>query len=230
MFGETSRSQTFVRTTQGSYGFTAVELIVSLAAIFLLLYLLVPRAGTKAKAPRINCVSNLKQIGLAFRMWSNDHGERFPMAVSVTETNDGSSEFGLTGEVWKHFQIISNEIHTPKVFACPSDNRKRALDWSDFTGNRHLSYFVGLDADETKPQTILAGDRNVVGGTESATGVITLKAGDRLEWTKTMHKHAGNVALADGSAQQLTSSALIKQFQAALANSGQPTLRLALPK
>jgi hypothetical protein len=215
-------------------GFTGWDLLICVVTATLVIgFLLMPRpTGCGAKASRINCVSNLKQIGLAFRMWSNDHGNRFPMALPVSGTNGGTVDFNLTGEVWRHFQIISNEINTPKVFVCPDDGkRSRTGDWSVFTNNSHLSYFVGLDADETMPQTILSGDRNVISPTiKPVKGVLNFAANDRVEWTKAIHKQQGNVGLGDGSAAQLTQQALSKQFQAAFNSTTQAVYRIALPE
>jgi hypothetical protein len=215
-------------------GFTGWDLLICVVTVVLLAGFLafMPQRGSKVKASRINCVSNLKQIGLAFRMWSNEHGEKFPMQLSTLATNGGTMEFNLTGDVWRHFQIISNEINTPKVFVCPTDSqRTRTSDGNVFTNNSHLSYFVGLDADETMPQTILSGDRNVISPTvKPIKGVLNITANDRVEWTKAMHNLAGNVALADGSASQATSMHLSKQFQAALLSTTQAVHRIALPE
>jgi hypothetical protein len=176
-------------------------------------------------------MSNLKQIGLAFRMWSNDHNEKFPWALPVAETNGGTMEFNLTGEVWRHFQIFSNELTTPKVLVCPKDNRQKVTDWRSFTKNSHLSYFIGLDADEIMPQTILTGDRNVISSTvQPVKGVLNITTNDRVEWTKAIHNQAGNVGLADGSASQFTIHQLDKQFQAALLSTTQAVYRIALPE
>jgi hypothetical protein len=203
---------------------------VVLAAGVLLPMLTRPKNG--GKHPRIACISNLKQIGLAFRMWSNDHGEKFPWSVTAEGTNGGSMEFNLTGEVWRHFQTISNELNTPKVLVCPVDsqNRQKVADWQSFTNNSHLSYFVGLDADETKPQSILTGDRNLTATIKPVRGVLNLTAKDRLEWTKDIHKEQGNVALGDGSALQMTTHNLNMQLQSAFAYATQAVHRLALPE
>lgn len=215
-------------------GFTGWDLLICVVTAVLgaTFFLTWSARGCKAPATRINCVSNLKQIGLAFRMWANDHDEKFPMQLSASGTNGGTMEFNLSGEVWRHFQIISNEINTPKVFVCQEDKkRSRTGDWGAFSNNSHLSYFVGLDADETMPQTILSGDRNVISPTvKPVKGVLNITTNDRVEWTKAIHKEAGNIGLADGSASQATSLQLSKQFQVALVSTTQAVHRLALPE
>lgn len=214
--------------------FTGWDLLICLVTVVLLAGFLafLPQRGSKVKASRISCISNLKQIGLAFRMWAHDHGDKFPMELSSSGTNGGSMEFNLTGEVWRHFAIISNEVVTPKVFFCSEDKkRSRTGDWNAFTNNSHLSYFVGLDADETKPQTILSGDRNLTSATvKPVKGVLNITTNDRVEWTKAIHNQQGNVGLGDGSAAQLTQQAFSKQFQAAFNSTTQAVYRLALPE
>ena len=123
-------------------------------------------------------------------------------------------------------------MNTPKLLVCSSDtDRTRVVNFDQFTNNSHLSYFVGLDADETMPQTILSGDRNLTSLTiKPIKGVLNITPNDRVEWTKAMHNQAGNVALADGSASQATSMQLSKQFQAALVSTTQAVHRIALPE
>ena len=66
--------------------FTLIELLVVIAIIAILAALLLPAlAAAKRKAQRINCVSNLKQVGIAFRLWEGDNGDRYPMAVSTAQ-------------------------------------------------------------------------------------------------------------------------------------------------
>jgi hypothetical protein len=220
-------------STQRTRGFTGWDLLICVVTMVLFVGVFLPAISRpRVSHCRIGCVSNLKQIGLAFRMWANDHGETFPMNLSASSTNDGTLEFALTGEVWRHFQILSNELNNPKILTCPLDSqRSRIPDWQSFTNNSHLSYFVGLDADETKPQTILGGDRNLTSGkSKPIKGVINLNANDRVEWTKTIHNHEGNIGLGDGSAALVTTVQLNKQLQVALLSTTQAVHRLALPE
>jgi hypothetical protein len=108
----------------------------SLAFIPILAGLMLPAlAKAKDKAQRINCVNNMKQIGLAARMWSNDHGGKFP----------------------PDFASMSNELVTPMILVCPGDSSKtRAMNWSEFgPGNLTYEYLEpGID-EKVAAQTVV---------------------------------------------------------------------------
>jgi competence protein ComGC len=205
-------------------GFTLVGLIIIVAVLAILAAMLLPAlASAKRKSKRINCVNNLKQDGLAFRLWEGDNGDKYPMAVSTNK--NGTMEYAEDGNAFRHFQVMSNELSTPKILVCPADDRTAAASFARLK-NQNVSYFVGLDATEVRPQMLLTGDRNVTNGMAPVRSVLELRPGIPAGWTEAMHNGQGNVGLSDGSVQQVS----IPGLQQILKNTGDSTNRVALPE
>jgi len=207
-------------------GMTLIEIFVVLVIISILAVLLIPALiNAKHRALRISCVNNLMQIGLSCRVWEGDHTNLYPMQVSGA--NGGTMEFTTGPNVFRHFQVMSNELSTPYILICPAESdrmRARATNF-DFMSNSNISYFVGIDANETNPQLILSGDRNITNGTSVKNGVLNLTTNNLAGWTEEMHNKIGNIGLADGSVQQVN----ISYLQVAVANTGLATNRLQMP-
>jgi prepilin-type processing-associated H-X9-DG protein len=236
---------------------TLVDLVVVVACIVILAALLLPvlakRMAVKSQA---GCDSNLKQIGIAFRTWEGDYGDKYPQELITA----GNTNFPLgsdpTGYILNHpfptntavgaslpydyayqcYQVMSNELNNPKVVLCPEDGRPTGSIPSDFINvpssntaafnNCTVSYFVGVDADDTRPRMLLGGDRNLMmNGLEVVPGFVAFGTKTPTGWSAKMHNGKGNILFADGSVQRTTPSSL----QTFLSNTGTNVNRLVIP-
>jgi hypothetical protein len=81
------------------------------------------------------CINNLKQIGLAARVYAADHQDAYPKA----------------------FLDLTNELVTPGILHCPSDtDRPELTEWSDYTPNSpSYQSLLSPDADPLHPSIIV---------------------------------------------------------------------------
>lgn len=196
--------------------FSLLELLTVIAVIMILAAMLLPAlARTRAKANRIACTNNLKQIGLGFLSFAHDHGDKFPMQLSTNqggsmEPNASATNIGGVFVIsFRNFQVLSNDLITPKVLVCPADTRSATNSFAGLT-DAQISYFSGRDSSPLRPETVLAGDWNLTNVARVRKGVDGEGAALMFGWTKQVHAERGNVLFADGHVDLLKSLSVIK--------------------
>jgi prepilin-type processing-associated H-X9-DG protein len=220
-----NRKMKLHQTTRGNRALTLTELLVVICVLAVLVAVLLPALRVPDGPMKINCVNNLKMVGLAFRIWEGDNGDKYPMQISVT--NGGAMELALAGNISAIYLVMSNELSSPKVLICPQDAaRHYATNFMTDLNHQTISYFVGLEADDKYPQMILSGDDNLdVNGVRVRPGILNLSTNASVGWTKERHGRAGNIGLVDGSVASVT----VRGLQSVLVNTGTATNRLVIP-
>ena len=242
--------------------FTLIELLVVLAVIALLGSTLLPAlAVSGSKVQKVNCILNLKQLGLASLSWANANNGYYPQALLASQggamdycTHGGNNSTAGTAPALGVYNpgmvfIVMSNYLAPKLLFCPADTIHAGaatnISYGDLlsiaTPAGHntaaqlsyptkVSYFVGADATEADPQSILAGDCNI-GNVNTfnnspaayrfgATVQVTLSApeitsvafssgANNWAWTANdLHQKTGNLLIADGSVQSTTITGL----------------------
>jgi len=186
--------------------FTLVELLAVIALVGILAALLLPAINRSLRrADQVQCVNNLRQIGIAFQQFADDHQGRYPMQVAAHEggaweaTAAATERVGYFVNAVENFNAVELELVTPRLLVCRADRRTPA---ESFEGLRtgQVSYFLATNAVPGSSMSALAVDRNLKAHPADAAGGRTNAV---LLFGETMHERRGNVLLADGRIEWL---------------------------
>ncbi len=213
--------------------------VLAVVCVLAVVFLRPTLSKPKGMAQRIQCVNNLKQIGLGIRLMAIDNGGsyyRIPRLYQSPEVGGESLSWQeRPSELWRYFAAHSNTLETPKLLACPSDTRRSLLGtWECVVTNdrnRALSYTLGLDSKEELTDTILSSDRNLsLDGLPVGMAVMTLRSNSPVGFDRNGHNLAGNVLMGDTSVQQHTTLRLREVVRAAIrARTNSAEIRIVVP-
>lgn len=132
-------------------GFSLIELLMVIAIIAILLSLLAPGlARGKAKAQKISCMGNLRQLGVAVRMYSMDYNQRLPIAEAVPSYPiNSNTPLASISAILKPYSVAG-------VLKCPQDNVGRfaregsSYEWNANMNNRPIDTTTELGRERVK--------------------------------------------------------------------------------
>ena len=207
------------RSTDSRQAFTLLELMLVVFIVAILAALLLPvLSKAKGRARQIECLNQLHQVGVAAQIFAHDHGDRFPFQVPVKE--GGTLELvqaagGLGGDVqyaFRHFLTLSNDLVLPKLLACPADSRTNAPSFNQLR-NDHISYFIAVTAEPGRPDSVLAGDRNIIARDGSSGSILRISGGNEVVWSRGGHEYRGNLLFAGGHVERTGNAGLQAAMQ-----------------
>lgn len=209
-------------------GFTLIELLVVIAILGILAGLLLPAmSGARAAARRIQCVSNLHQMGIAAQVYVDDHDGYFPIAYYSGEVSGAAAAFAwdLTTIQGAAPRVVPGVLWqgegSREIQQCPSFRGRDHWLTDPYTGYNYNTSYLGhgefesvrtpARASEARHPgaTVIFGDGQYAAGANKFMRAPWSSPGDASfhgRWAGTQgyrHRKRTNVAFCDGHADSL---------------------------
>jgi len=161
--------------------------------------------SAREKARRISCASNLKQIGLAAKMYSGDFQEKFPCTSDYLKADGSAIASGVGAHNGPSITLLMSQNYNTdyKTFVCPSGTLNGTRPGSPLKAVGDTGYILQFDATNKVSNTNLS-YAFIAGMNEndSPDSGLTFDCAYEAASEKANHDKFGNICFVDGSVRQ----------------------------